>query len=738
MAAPASEEAPERTAGAGDAPTDQQFAAALGRGLRADAEDAAAEPYDEPGIMTGGARISEVKADQDAVIGNKINNTYFLGGTPREREPAPLTVSRQTLDQARNAFVAPQGFDRLSTRQHLLILRVAGGRGGGTAAIRLLLDEGVAGVKELAPDAALRRISADKLEPGVGYLLRNAARAAVDELTDFEVARLREELTARDCRLVLTVDPAQRIPAGLLDQEYTATLTDPPAALDVLAVHLRHRLRQPETGDRRVEEILAHETVLGMVAEWAGRDDRVARAAAFARVLADAERAGDFDLERIRDRLSQVADASFEAWFDALDYGDRCFAISLAMLPGYSYEIVSDAAADLERTLMPPVPESERTPPPDPFKTLRSTRLDAVLARVSCRPIQTRYGVTPMELVSFIDQSLSARILHRVWTEYPQTREALLQWLRALARHPVTPVRRGAANAVGVFAVQAFDYVRRYVIQPWALSPNPADRQAAAIALMAPASDAAVSSATRLMVYEWHLDVSKPSVRNTAARAYAYIGLTDLEETLDAFAHLATGAEDLVQVVANSITSLVVQADEKAALTVLRQLRYWMTSPLLDPPEGSARARRESTPQERTEEQRSRLYAAYVAFLTLAVDARLVNPVDDRPDATAWHGLLWLADRSADIAEVVGALWATALVHPISHTAAVDVLESWAETIEPDSRGRAVFARLFAAATRENARARAVVGQQARDWRAGRNPIAPKTAEAVLAAMSAR
>ncbi|GAA2392359.1 hypothetical protein [Dactylosporangium salmoneum] len=719
----------------GDAPSDQQLSEALVRGLRGEAGGDDNEPFGEPGIMTGGTRIGEVSAERDAILGDKISHTYFLGGAAREREPAPLTVSRQTLEEVRHAFVAPKGFDQLSVRQHLLILRVAGGRGGGTAAIRLLLDEGVADVRELAPDAALRRISADRLEPRVGYLLRNATRTVVEELTEFDVARLCEELGARDGRLILTVDPAVRIPAGLLEREYTATLPDGPTALDVLAAHLRHRLRHQETGSRRADEIVGHESVIGMVAEWADREDRASRAAAFARVLADAERADDFDLERIRDRLNRVADAKFEAWFDDLDYGNRCFAISLATLPGYSYEIVSDAAAELERTLTPPVAREPGTPPPDPFKTLRSSRLDAVLARVSCRPVPTRYGITPMEIVGFIDQSLSWRILHRVWTEYPQTREALLQWLRALARHPVVAVRQGAANAVGVFAVQAFDYVRRYVIHPWALSPNAVDRHAAATALMAPAGDAAVSGATRLMVYEWHLDVSKPNVRNTAARAYGCIGLADLEEALDAFAHLVTGPDHLVQVVANSITSLIVQADDKSVLTILRQLRYWMTSPVLDPPNGSARARRDSTPQERAEDQRSRLYAAYFAFLTVAVDAKLVKPVDDRAEATAWHGLLWLADRNGDIAEVVGGLWATALVHPISHTAAVGVLESWAETVEPDGRGRDTLARLLASATRDNTRARGVVYQQARDWRAGTDATAPRTAEAVLAAL---
>jgi len=728
----------EAGATSAEAQSDQQLADALVRGLRAEAHGDGGQPYDEPGTMTSGTRISEVNADRDAIIGDKISNTYFLSGTSREREPAPLMVSRQTLEEVRYAFVEPKGFDHLSVKQHLLILRVPGGRGGGTVAIRLLLNDGVVGVKELAPDVALRRISADKLEPRTGYLLRNAARTAVEELTEFEVARLCEELATRECRLVLTVDPAVRIPAGLLEREYSAILADAPGALDVLAVHLRHRLRHQENGRRRADEILAHEAVISLVAEWADRDDRASRAAVFARVLADAERAGDFDLERIRDRLSRVADTSFEVWFDDLDYGSRCFAISLATLPGYSYEIVSDAAADLERTLTPPVPDGQQMPRPDPFRTLRSKRLDAVLARVSSQPIPTLYGVTPMEIVAFIDQSLSRRILNRVWTEYPQTREALLQWLRVLARHPVGVVRRGAASAVGVFAVQAFDYVRRYVIQPWALSANTADRQAAAIALMAPACDTTVSSAARRMVYDWHLDKSKTSMRNTAARAYGYIGLADLEEALDAFAHLVAGPDDLVQVVANSITSLIVEADDRSAVTILRQLRYWMTSPVLDPPEGSDLSRRDSTPQERTAEQRSRLFAAYFAFLDIAISVRMVKPVDDRPDATAWHGLLWLADQNAQIAEVIGDLWATALVHPISHAAAVGVLQAWAETVEPDGRGRQAFACLLASATRDSARVRGVVHQQVREWRAGHDPIAPKTAEAVLAALSAR
>ncbi|GAA1740350.1 hypothetical protein GCM10009681_09070 [Luedemannella helvata] len=723
---------------AADVQSDQQLSDALARGLQADVGDDTAESYGEPGVMTASNRIGEIKADRDAIIGDKINNhhTYYLSGGSREREPAPLTVRRPTLEEVRHAFVPPGGFEQVSMKQRLLILRVAGSRGGGTAAIRLLLDNQITVVKELAPDAALRRISGDKLETGAGYLLRNATRATVEELTEFEVTRLCEELANRGSRMVLTVDPALRIPAGLLEQEYTAVLADPPTAVAVLTAHLRHRLRLHQSGAQRTEEIVGHEAVVRMVAEWADRDDRAARAAAFARVLADAEQAGDFDLDRIRDRLKRVADASFEAWFDDLDYGDRCFAISLATLPGFSYEIVSDAAVDLERTLTPPVPEAQREASPDPFHTRRSKRLDAVLARVSNRPVSTRYGVTPMEVVTFIDQSLSDSILKRVWTEYPQTREALLQWLRMLARHPVAPARRGAARAVGVFAVQAFDYVRRYVILPWALSTNVLDRQAAALALMAPACDPAVSNATRLMVYEWHLDVSEAPLRNTAARAYGSFGLAVLDEALDAFAHLVAGNADHAQVVASSIASLIVQADEVSAVTILRQLRYWMTNPALDPPDGSSRARRDSTPQERANDQRFRLFAAYFAFLSVAIDVRLVNPVDDRPDATAWPGLLWLAEQHAEIADVVGGLWKTALVHPISHTNAINVLEAWAEAVDPDSRGRQALACLLASATRDDTRARTVVHQQARGWRAGHDAIAPRTGEAVLAALS--
>jgi hypothetical protein len=717
--------------------TDQQLSEALVEGVRADPDPEAGAAFGDHRVMTGGTRVDEVNAEQDVVFRDKIVN-YSVGEKVRGREPAPLTMSRELIDEVRHAFMPPTGFPELSVRRHLLIIRVGRGRGGGTAATRLLLDSGVRTVKELAPDVALRRLTAARLEPGIGYLLRNAAASVLDELTEFEIARLCESLGERDSRLVLTVDPRVRFPEALLDR-YTADIGDPPAAGDVLGVHLRRRLRHRDPDGIRAEEILSHPTVVDMLASSAGRDDRVARAASFARILADAEQAGDFDLTKISEQLRRITAASFDAWFDSLGLGDRCFAISLATLPGYSYEIVSEAATLLEQTLVPPVPAAPGEKPPDPFRVRRTERLDTVLARVSGRQVATRYGVTPMEVVTFIDPSLSRQILDRVWAEYPETRPALLHWLRELAAHSVREVRHGAARSVGVFAVRAFDYVRRFVIEPWARSSDATDRQAAAVALISPAQDASVSAATRLMLWAWHLDRSPVQLRNTAVRAYGYLGDIEIGEALDAFAHVATETRyDLSQVIANSVTLIIVRGDEKAALETLRRLRHWIGSPQIDPPLGSIRAAREADWQEDDADQRARMFVAYCAFLTAATDAKLIRPVDDRPDATAWFGLLWLADRSAELASVVADLWGNALVNSVSHEAASDVLTVWAISIENDTAGREAFARLMAAAVVGRRRARAAVTKLTRSWRAGTDADAPQAAAAVLAALAAQ
>ncbi len=716
--------------------TDEQLSGAMVDGVRVN-RDAEPDAFGDQGVMTGGTRIDEVKAERDVIFRDKIVN-YSSNEKLRGREPAPLTVGRDVLDEVRTAFVPPTGFPALSIGRQLLIIRIGRGRGGGTAATRLLLDAGVRTVKEFASDVTLRRLTTARLEPDTGYLLRNAAASVIEELTEFEITRLGGCLGERDSRLVLTVDPRVRLPEELLER-YTADIGDPPPAADILAAHLRRRLRARDPDGVRTEEILSHPTVVDMLASSAGREDRVARAASFARILADAEHAGDFDLTKIAEQLGRITDASFDAWFDALELGDRCFAIALATLPGHSYENVTEAATRLEQTLSPPVPAAPGEKRPDPFRIRRTERLDTVLARVSGRPMPTRYGVTPMELVTFIDPSLIRQILDRVWTEYPETRPDLLAWLRELARHAVRAVRYGAATSVGVFAVQAFDYVRRFVIEPWARSDDVLDRQAAAAALVSPAQDPSVSAATRTMVWEWHLDRSPLQLRNTAARAYGHLGDIETSEALDAFGHLATETRaDLFQVIANSITLIIVRGDEKAALEILRRLRYWIDGPEVEPPVGSIREYRETTWEDDDADERARMFAAYYSFLTAANDAKLVEPVDDRPDATAWFGLLWLADRNPEIAAVVAELWENALVHPMSHEAASAVLTMWAINVDTDTVGREAFARLMAAAALGRRRARVAVTQLTRSWTARTDADAPLAAAAVLAALAAQ
>ncbi|MEV4630439.1 hypothetical protein AB0J90_29665 [Micromonospora sp. NPDC049523] len=732
--------------------TDQQLSEALVEGLRGGhggaeslaGSDTGALPGDGYGgrgerlVMAGGTHIDEVAAEQDVVMRDKkVNNNHYYGSGPPGggREPAPLAVSREILDEVRHAFVPPAGFDDLVVKQRLLILRVPSGRGGGTAGTRLLLDAGAVAVNELAPDTALRRLTVDQLEQGAGYLLRNAATPVIAELQEFEIGRLCEDLTKRGSWLVITVDPRNRFPDGLLSR-YLAELGDSPAAVEVLTSHLRRRLGDHESGSERANEILNDAEVLALLGDSFDREDRVSRMAGFSRILADAAKADDFSLERIRSQLTRLTSASFETWFDGLDTGTRCFVIALATLPDFGYELVTDAATLLEKELVPPPTEQKEQEARDPFEVRRTVRLEAALARISYRPHQTRYGSTPMEMVRFIDPSLPRQVLNRVWTEYAEVRLTLLQWLRTLARHPVPAVRYGAAHAVGVFAVQAFDYVRRMVIFPWAASGNAYDRQAAALAVTVPAQDPALSAVTRRMVNEWHLDTFGSHWRNTAARAYGQLGLTDLDGALNAFDHLATETDHgLPAVISNSVTLLIVQGDEVTVRRVLSRLRVWTTGLVIEAPPQSQRAERIDTPQDVRNDTRARTFSGFSAFLTAAQDATLMNPVDDRPDATAWHGLLWLADGDPELHRLIAALWADALVSPIAHEAAGEVLTEWAKRVDGDSRGRAALAALMTTAVGgpERGRARATVLRHARSWASGKKPLAPHTSEVLTA-----
>lgn len=707
--------------------TDEQLSEAVVEAMLAGAEQADTG-YDEGGLMIG-VRADEVKARRD-VIGRDKVTVYQAGAQGRGREPLPLPLTREELDPIKHTFVAPAGFAELSLARRLLIIRVGARRGGRTAAARLLLDHGASVVKVLSHDVALRRITTKHLEPQVGYLLPNAGAVVLEDLTDFEIERLRKCLGDLDSRLVLTVDPKARLPEAVI-ADYTVALGDPPAAAEVLASHLRRHLHQHDTDGTRAAEILDDPLVLEMLADFADRDDRVRQAASLARTLAGDEQAGNLDLERIRRQRKQLNNATFETWFDRLEPSSRCFAISLATLPGRSYEVVSDAAAQLERALMPPAQPTPGEPPPDPFRNRRTMLLEAVQARVTNQPVRTRYGTTPMEVVHFGDRSLPQQVLTGVWTEYAEARTTLLEWLRNLARHPVQSVREGAADAVGVFAVQAFDYVRRYVIGPWAQSENSLDRQAAAAALQIPARAVAVSQALRSLLYEWHLDRSDVPFRITATRAYGHLGLRDLDTSLDAFAHLATDP-NLALVLASSITSLIVRGDEQLTLAILERLRLWTTrpAPAIDPPKESLRARRDRTPQEKADDQRARLFVAYSAFMYAATQAQMRDPVGTHAGAAAWPGLLWRSDTSPAIAEAMATLWAEAVVHPIAREAAQEALTAWAVVVDEDPAGREALAVLLTRVGRTNRRVQSTIQQLARRWHS--EWTARDAAEAVL------
>src|SRR6266508_2544548 len=186
--------------------SDQELSDALLEGMRSDreSEDARSDGLDDEDIgggsgesgdgrptMTGGTRVDEVTAHHDVVFRDKISNYYGASRAPA-REPSPLPVGRDVLDDIRHAFVFPDRFQEIVVKQSFLILRVRVGQGGSTAAMRLALDAGASTIKELAPDTKLRWLTTARMENGVGYVLCNAASAVLGELNEFEVGRLRE------------------------------------------------------------------------------------------------------------------------------------------------------------------------------------------------------------------------------------------------------------------------------------------------------------------------------------------------------------------------------------------------------------------------------------------------------------------------------------------------------------------------------------------------------------------
>lgn len=626
-------------------------------------------------------------ADRFIVEGDAVGhkNIYLLGGEPSVRlRRLPSLI----LDQARHAFVNPDDWDEVGVgfaKRRTTILRGPSGCGKMAAAIRLLQGAGTTRFYHLSDATDLSRL-AESLESdadGRGGIERNAG-FVLNRPVEFAALRgstllgLDEALLRADARLVLTVDSEDSIPDDDL-VDYLVTIPRGPAYADVVASHLRRLI-----GEHEAERILGLDSTRKMLAEQSERRTTCQVAARLAQVIADGyevSAGAGVDPDWIRDRISRHGAEDFEIWFSSLgDAETRCFAVALAVLNGLAQERVADAARALHRRLGDgrDLGSAQQLDGPgaarSPFRRTRAERLHKLRALSRSADVHGQYGRSTAQVVAYQDADYPRMVIRHVWSQY-QIHDVLTDWLGELADDADEQVRVCAGSALGLIAVDSFEYVTGHVLNPWAASTRPSRRDAVAYALRVVAADPRLVDNVRQLVDCWYTSREVPELQATAARAHGIsLGSADADTAVDALDRLSVIDDIRVAVaIGDSLADMLVDGNVELAARVLPQL------------EGSLRV------QERTT-------TAQLSFLVLADS--LVTDADEA-DGTGrrvrWPSLLWLANQHSAVRVPLGSLWRRVVNEEAFPTEAEKIMTGWATLAETDDAMRDAFLGLLRA-----------------------------------------
>ncbi|WP_327723068.1 hypothetical protein [Streptomyces europaeiscabiei] len=620
-------------------------------------------------------------------------------------------LSAQDIDLVSSAFLPPASYDALlhdSEPFRVVLLSGAQGHGKYAVAQRLLLDRGHATLQCLEPDADLTRLDETSLRPGHGYLLKELRPGGtVPPLTGFELHRLNSVMLARGCRLVITLRDGIRTADPELDKQ-TFPVKGPPAAWDVFKRHLRWWLGPQRT--RRTEELLRAPETATLFTEPQSLGMALARAAEIARLLSESSAAPADAVRRAREHVSVHNTQEFEKWFDGLeDLSTQCVAIATAVFGGEAYETVSALATSLGRRLQPPpTAEHPERPRNEAVTATRAKRLHQLNASLVGAQVASRHGGAPAKVVRFDDSRTASRVLQNVW-EYDVLRPQLPGWLKDCAGHELVSVRTRAAVAVGFLAELSFDSLRTGVLQPWARSPVPALREAAATALVVAAENPELTSPVRDLIQAWARGGT--ALRATAARAWSALGRPAAGDGGEAVALLdtlaATDNAEIIEAICLGVTESLAATDGHQVRDALHLLRHWIS---------------QRDAQRRTVGELSFLFAA----------ADLLEDVSAAGGGARrrWPKLLALATRDPVRQRDIALLWDAVLQSPQTYEAATQVLTEWARMVDADPSGRRALARLLHAAA-PTARSRRFLLRHVSTWSAP-DSRATRSAEQVL------
>ncbi|WP_212519070.1 hypothetical protein [Actinospica acidithermotolerans] len=635
---------------------------------------------------------------------------YLVGGARSARLRLLSPLMREPV---RHAFVNPEGWDDVRAgfaKKRTTILRGPSGSGKMAAAIRLL--QGADRLYHLSDATDLNRLAesleldADErggIERNAGFVLNRPV--AFSALRGSSLLGLDEALLRADARLVLTVDSEDSIPDDDL-VDYLVTIPRGPAYADVVASHLRWRL-----DEHAAERILGLDLTKEVIAEQLERRTTCHMAARLAQVIADGYEANPgaaLDAGWIRDRVSRHGAEDFEIWFTSLgDSETRYFAVALAVLNGLAHERVADAARALHRrldkgrNLVLASPLDGPWEGDSPFRLTRAERLHKLRALSRPADVRGQFGRSTAQVVEYQDADYARMVIRHVWNQY-QIHDVLADWLGALADDADDQVRVCAGTALGLIAVDSFEYVTRHILGPWAASPRPSRRDAVAYALRVVAAEPDLVDNVRQLASGWYASRNTPELQATAARVHGIsLASADLDAAVEALDRLSVIDDIRVAVaIGDSLADLLVDGNVDLAARILPQLEDALGV-------------------------RERTVTAQLSFLILA-DSLMTDA--DEPDGTGpevpWPSLLWLANQHSAVRNPLALLWRRVINEGVFHAEAEKIMTNWAALAEPDDAMRDVLLRLLRAVMRGDDRSVRILERYADHWVAEEN-LAP-------------